>query len=82
MRLATEEYTAPNDINQRNLFMHLTNYAINKNSKKFVENEDDDDEAHKRSLKSLYQTLQLQGYNVAKLQSEIEAIVIKTCIVA
>jgi hypothetical protein len=39
----------------RNLFMHLTNYAINKNSNKFIENEDDDGpEAHKRSLSSLF----------------------------
>ena len=41
----------------RNLFMHLTNYAINKNSDKFIENEDDatgGEEAHKRSLSSLY----------------------------
>ena len=38
-RFATEEYNClPN--NNSNLFMHLTNYAINKNSEKFTpENE-------------------------------------------
>jgi tubulin polyglutamylase TTLL6/13 len=41
MRMATEEYCPANDINQRNLFMHLTNYAINKTSTKFVENNDE-----------------------------------------
>jgi tubulin polyglutamylase TTLL6/13 len=34
-RFATEEYnSAP--VNNSNLFMHLTNYAINKNSEKFT----------------------------------------------
>lgn len=56
VRLATEEYDEPNDMNCKNLFMHLTNYAINKNSKKFVENNEDSDfngdeeEPHKRDL--------------------------------
>jgi len=36
VRFATEEYnSAP--INNSNLFIHLTNYAINKNSEKFTE---------------------------------------------
>jgi len=26
----------------KNHFMHLTNYAINKNSEKFIENDDDE----------------------------------------
>ena len=55
VRLATERYVQPTEGNMRNLFMHLTNYAINKNSNKFIENEDDDgSEAHKRSLSSLF----------------------------
>ena len=39
-RFATEEYVGPNNANLDNLFMHLTNYAINKNSENFVFNED------------------------------------------
>jgi tubulin polyglutamylase TTLL6/13 len=31
-RFATEKYQKPDDKNIKNLFMHLTNYAINKNS--------------------------------------------------
>lgn len=38
-RLATEPYTAPRTDNLSNHFMHLTNYAINKNSPNFVFNE-------------------------------------------
>lgn len=36
VRLATEPYIKPNDDNLDNMFMHLTNYAINKNSDNFV----------------------------------------------
>ena len=39
-RLATDEYAPPNASNLENLFMHLTNYAINKKSDKFEYNED------------------------------------------
>jgi len=35
-RFATETYVPPAHNNLDNLFMHLTNYAINKNSAKFV----------------------------------------------
>jgi tubulin polyglutamylase TTLL6/13 len=36
VRLATEKYEKPQDDNLKNLYMHLTNYAINKHSSKFV----------------------------------------------
>ena len=42
VRLATEPYSQPTDYNMKNHFMHLTNYAINKNSDKFIENDDDE----------------------------------------
>jgi len=35
-RFATETYQPPNNNNLDNLYMHLTNYAINKTSSKFV----------------------------------------------
>lgn len=34
-RFATEEYKAPNRDNLDSLYMHLTNYAINKNNPNF-----------------------------------------------
>mgnify|MGYP003331996660 CR=1 FL=1 len=50
VRLATEQYVKPGDSNLKNLYMHLTNYAINKYSKNFVQNMsqgyEDNDEAH------------------------------------
>ncbi len=84
VRLATEQYTRPSDQNMRNLFIHLTNYAINKNSSKFVQNnnEAEDDDAHKRSLSSLYKRLHEEGHDVNYLKSQINDIVTKTIIVA
>lgn len=38
-RFATEPYVPPRTENLDNKFMHLTNYAINKNSPNFIFNE-------------------------------------------
>ena len=38
-RFATEPYVPPRTENLENKFMHLTNYAINKNSPNFIFNE-------------------------------------------
>lgn len=38
-RLATEPYKKPTSENLKNLFMHLTNYSVNKHSKMYVDNE-------------------------------------------
>ena len=52
MRLCTTEYEAPTADNIDKKRMHLTNYAINKKSKDFVQNDGDDDSAgSKRSLR-------------------------------
>lgn len=89
VRLATESYLQPNEDNIDNLFMHLTNYAINKNNDNFVQNsaddsEDDldDDGTHKRSFKSLIHTLKCMGKPTKKLKKEIEELLIKTMIMA
>jgi len=54
-RLATEPYEKPSDKNIGNLFMHLTNYAINKESENFVQNTDknNDDVGSKRSMQAV-----------------------------
>jgi tubulin polyglutamylase TTLL6/13 len=55
---ATQEYTQPTKGNLNNLFMHLTNYAINKKSDGFVQNEDeDDDSGTKRTLSTILEYL-------------------------
>lgn len=51
-RLSTVKYQLPNASNLNNLFMHLTNYAINKSNKDYEKNKgsQDDSVGHKRSL--------------------------------
>lgn len=66
VRFATEDYEKPNKRNMKNTFMHLTNYAINKNNDKFIQAEDsmDDDTGHKWSLKAFYEYLKDEGKDV------------------
>ena len=59
VRFCTEQYCRPTNYNLKNLFMHLTNYAINKDNEAFEENQGDDadDEGHKRSLRAILEIL-------------------------
>ena len=87
-RFATEEYTGPYNNNLDNLYMHLTNYAINKNADNFEanEDEDDDDSGHKRSvtaiLKYIEETENNPDITVEKLWAQIDDIAVKTIISA
>lgn len=52
-RFSTDKYKNPTKKNLKNMFMHLTNYAVNcKNKDKFIFNEsiDDPDIGHKRTF--------------------------------
>jgi hypothetical protein len=68
--------------------MHLTNYAINKNSENFEANEDsaEDDVGHKRSvtavLKYIEENEKESGMTVEKMWKMIDDIAIKTLISA
>ncbi|CAI2383004.1 unnamed protein product [Moneuplotes crassus] len=77
-RFATEKYKKPNTKNFKNSYIHLTNYAINKNSSKYQSATGADDEGHKRSYRSIIEFLRQQGENVEKLEEEIEEVIIKT----
>ena len=81
-RFATEQYIVPHKDNMEDICMHLTNYAINKDSDKFVFNSDENDMSigHKRSLTSAYATLEKNGMDVAVLRDKIHQIIIKTLI--
>jgi len=55
-----------------NLFMHLTNYAINKTSKDFVqptEEEGDGSMAHKMRISEMWDVLEEQGYDVPDIKA-------------
>ena len=60
--------------------MHLTNYAINKLSPNFIFNKSqfEDSVGHKRSLSSIYKSLQGMGYDSSKLKLQIDKIIVKT----
>lgn len=55
-RFATEKYKVPTHNNIDNHFMHLTNYAINKEHHNYIFNKDTtkDNVGHKRSLTSIF----------------------------
>lgn len=84
VRLATEPYTHPVPSNINNICMHLTNYAINKNSEKFEFNDDAEKSftGHKRSLSVFMDKLSEQGHNSSALWQEIGDIVVKTLCIA
>ena len=61
-RFCTEKYEGASADNFRNDYMHLTNYAINKNSENFEANEDsaEDDVGHKRSVSAVLKIIEEQ----------------------
>ena len=79
-RLATEKYVKPNRINMDNLYMHLTNYAINKNNRKFVFNTDADNAniGHKRSLEFVWNYIDANGGDSRSLRRKIKRAIIKS----
>ena len=79
-RLATEPYTIPKGSNLGNQYMHLTNYAINKNSKQFQFNTDANnaDTGHKRSLEYVWKYINENGGDSASLILEVKKCIVKT----
>ena len=82
-RFATETYIGPQKNNLDNLFMHLTNYAINKTSGNFVKNHDvDDDGGSKRTLTTVLDYMEENEPNFSRdsMLDQIEDICVKTVI--
>ncbi|XP_070207144.1 tubulin polyglutamylase ttll6-like isoform X8 [Littorina saxatilis] len=78
-RFATNKYCEPTHNNTENVFMHLTNYAINKNSEDFVR---DDEAGSKRRISTINRYLQGKGIDVDKMWTDIDDTIIKTLISA
>jgi len=58
----------------KNMFMHLTNFSLNKNSENYKnpdENFQENNEGSKRLLSSLWVTLEEQGHDVALIKERI-----------
>jgi tubulin polyglutamylase TTLL6/13 len=81
-RFATENYVVPNKDNIEDICMHLTNYAINKESEKFVFNEDKNNMSvgHKRSITAVLKLMQEKGVDVERLLVKIHQLIVKTLI--
>ena len=77
-RLATAEYQPPKEKNLDNLYMHLTNYAINKSAANFVAGSENEDCGHKRSLTFAFSYIEKCGHDVATLKREIKYAILKT----
>lgn len=77
-RFASEVYTTK--IDKNNKYMHLTNYAINKNNENFVynENSEQDDVGFKWSLGAFCAHLEKAGIDMDLLWSRIYDLIIKT----
>lgn len=81
VRLSTEKYSPACDDNLDQLYMHLTNYSVNKYNENF-ERHQDLDRGSKRSIKSLMKHLSHSGHDTTKLWRNISDLVVKTLIVA
>uniref|UniRef100_A0A8C7ENC5 Tubulin tyrosine ligase like 7 n=1 Tax=Neovison vison TaxID=452646 RepID=A0A8C7ENC5_NEOVI len=81
VRMGTEKYIPPNESNLTQLYMHLTNYSVNKHNERF-ERDETENKGSKRSIKWFTEFLQANQHDVAKFWSDISELVVKTLIVA
>ncbi|NXA72346.1 TTLL7 polyglutamylase, partial [Thryothorus ludovicianus] len=81
VRMGTEKYHPPSDSNLSQLYMHLTNYSVNKHNEHF-ERDETEDKGSKRSIKWFTEFLETNNLDVSKFWSDISELVVKTLIVA
>lgn len=78
VRFSTHPYTTRN---LRCRYVHLTNYSVNKKSKRYVEANDVDD-ASKWSLSRLWNYLSDRGFDASNVRDEICELIVKTIVAA
>ncbi|XP_021349622.1 tubulin polyglutamylase ttll6-like isoform X5 [Mizuhopecten yessoensis] len=78
-RFATNKYNEPTNSNIDNVFMHLTNYAINKHSTDFIR---DDEAGSKRKISTVDRYMREKGFDIDKMWNDIDDVIIKTLISA
>ncbi|KTG47494.1 hypothetical protein cypCar_00011138 [Cyprinus carpio] len=81
VRMGTEKYHMPNESNLNQLYMHLTNYSVNKHNENF-ERDETVDKGSKRSIGWFTEFLRTNDYDVAKFWGDVSELVVKTLIVA
>lgn len=81
VRMGTEQYLTPTDNNVDQLYMHLTNYSINKKNANFQRSAEVST-GSKRSISYLTDYLRRKDYDVATMWKDIADVLVKTIIVA
>ncbi|KAA0707991.1 Tubulin polyglutamylase TTLL7 [Triplophysa tibetana] len=81
VRMGTEKYHAPSESNLNQLYMHLTNYSVNKHNENF-ERDETVNKGSKRSIGWFTEFLRTNNYDVAKFWGDVSELVVKTLIVA
>ena len=76
-RFCTLKYQPPTNRNLHQVFMHLTNYSLNKRSDTFIHT-NSTDRGSKRTMSSTFASLTSRGHNTIALWESIQAIVVKT----
>jgi hypothetical protein len=74
-RLCTEDYKQPHSGNLKNMFIHLTNFSLNKESDNYKPPTEDflnDDTGSKRLLSSAWNSLEEAGYDVDEIKEKIK----------
>lgn len=74
-RLCTEDYQVPHAGNLKQMFIHLTNYSLNKESENYKPPTEDflnDDSGSKRLLTTAWKTLAEQGHDVEEIKEKIK----------
>uniref|UniRef100_A0A1I8J724 Tubulin polyglutamylase ttll6 n=2 Tax=Macrostomum lignano TaxID=282301 RepID=A0A1I8J724_9PLAT len=79
-RFTTVKYKDPCGDNMGNVYMHLTNYAVQKGSKEFVRN--DEEGGTKRRLTTINRWLESNGYDLQQIWADIDDAIIKTVLSA
>ncbi|XP_004529350.1 tubulin polyglutamylase TTLL13 isoform X1 [Ceratitis capitata] len=80
-RFATSKYVEPTIENSCDLFMHLTNYSVNKRSSQY-DLCDNDDCGSKRKFCAINNWLRCRNYEVDEFWGKIDDIIIKTILSA
>lgn len=91
-RFATVNYQAPDEKNLDQIYMHLTNYSLNKKNdmykftSKIVDDaqsssaNDTNSQGSKRKLSKVFEYMSKKGVNVMKIKNNIDDLVVKTVI--
>ena len=78
-RFCTVPYEQPDNKNINQVYMHLTNYSLNKKSDTYIHTESSHD-GSKRTISSVFKKMRRMGQNTEKIWVEIKQLVVKTVI--